>query len=358
MTNRSIIYLLGAAAVVATVVAVRLFAFGGAETNPVSSKDGYAGPVAVATEREVEAFHEIDAAIESVSEAVLSAQAAGTIKAINVDAGDRVRRGQLLIAIDTREADAQLQASRAGVAQAEARLAQAKQNLERTQSLVQSNFLSRAALDTAAADYDAARAALQAAHAGTSQATTARSFAELRSPIDGVVTRRLAELGELASPGRPLIELHDPTRLRAVGTIPQYLLAVLSKASTASVQLADGRTLAIERLTILPAADPRLLATQVRGELAAGPADGLVPGISVKLLIPIGTKQRLVIPESAIIHRGEVVAVRVVAAEGRLQLRQVRLGSSLAEGEVEILAGLDSGERVALPAAAQAAGGS
>jgi hypothetical protein len=78
--------------------------------------------------------------------------------------------------------------------------------------------------------------------------------------------------------------------------------------------------------------------------------------MSVKLLIPVGTEQRLVIPESAVIHRGEVVAVRVVTANGRLQLRQVRLGRSLPEGEVEILAGLDDGERVALPAATQARG--
>jgi RND family efflux transporter MFP subunit len=356
MRNRSILYVASAAAVIAAVVTIGVLGVGGTENGAQPVSDGYAGPVAVATARNVSAVHSVDAAIESVSQAVLSAQTAGTITAINVDAGDRVKRGQLLVAIDTREADAQLQASRAGVAQAEARLAQAKQNFERTQSLVNSNFVSRALLDTAAADYDAARAALQAARAGTSQATTARSFAELRSPIDGVVTRRLAEAGELATPGRPLIELHDPARLRAVGTIPQYLLAKLSKSSTASVQLDDGRTLAIERLTILPAADPRLLATQVRGELAAGSANGLVPGISVKLLIPIGTEQRLVIPESAVIHRGEVVAVRVVTAAGRLQLRQVRLGRSLPEGEVEILAGLDDGERVALPTAAQAGG--
>jgi RND family efflux transporter MFP subunit len=354
--NSRLIYLSSAAAAIAAVVALSVFAVGGMEPDPVSAKDGYAGPVAVATARTVDAFHEIDAAVESISQAVLSAQSTGTITAITVDAGDRVRRGQLLITIDTREADAQVAASRAGVAQAEARLAQARQNFERTQRLVDSNFVSQAVLDTAAADYEAARAGLQAARAGTSQATTARSFAELRSPIDGVVTRRLTETGELATPGRPLIELHDPSRLRAVGTIPQYLLAKLSPAAAANIELADGRLVAVERLTILPAADPRLLATQVRADLAVGTSDGLVPGVSVKLAIPIGSERRLTVPAPAVIHRGEVVAVRVVAADGRLQLRQVRLGRALADGDMEILAGLDEGERVALPATVRPSG--
>jgi membrane fusion protein, multidrug efflux system len=351
MNRRTMALLIGATGLVATLTAVAVITVNRTGVSAVPADDAYAGDSVLVGERSVEAVHSIDAAIEAVAQATLSAQTAGTVTQLNVDAGDRVRRGQLLVRIDTREVDAQLAANRANVAQAEARVVQARQNLQRTQSLVKNGFVSQAVLDSAAADHDAAQAALRAAQAGSSQASAARSFAELRSPMDGIVTRRRVELGELATPGRALLEIHDPSRLRAVGTIPQYLLAKLSSTSAARVELADGRRLPVERLAILPSADPRLLATEVRAELpTTAPAD-LVPGSSVKILIPFGSERRLALPARAVIERGELVAVHVVSADGRLQLRQVRLGRPLEEDQVEVLAGLSVGERVALPAA-------
>ena len=211
--------------------AAALIASGGLAAQPRQPATPMAAPAASAAAtatvdlREVEDFYAADAVIESVRQATVSAQIAGQLTQLLVDAGDRVKRGQLLARIDTRETDAQLASARAQVAQADAGLAQAQLSFERTRSLVAQNFVSQSALDKAEADLKTARAAVAAASAGTAQAGTARSFAELRAPIDGIVTRRLMEPGELATPGRGVIELHDPTALRAVGTIPQYLLS-------------------------------------------------------------------------------------------------------------------------------------
>ncbi|GAB4482309.1 MAG: efflux RND transporter periplasmic adaptor subunit [Burkholderiaceae bacterium] len=308
----------------------------------------HAAPIAQVQMRAVEDYYTADAVVEAVRQATVSAQIAGTIVQFYVDAGDRVRRGQVLARIDTRETDAQVAASRAGVAQAEAAVVQARLNYDRTRSLVAQNFVSQAALDKADADYKAALAALEAARAGSTQAVTARSFAELRAPIDGVVSQRLMEPGELATPGKPVLALHDPAALRAVGSLPQFVLARATQVQKANVELAAvGRVVAATRVTVLPAADARLLSTLVRAELPADVPAGVVPGTAAKIRVPLGTTDKLVMPAGALIRRGELTAVYVIGADGSPQLRQVRVGPTF-DGDVEVLAGLAAGERVQL----------
>lgn len=296
--------------------------------------------------RQVADIYAADAVVEAVRSATVSAQIAGNVTRFYVDAGDRVKRGDLLVRIDTRETDAQVAAGSARVAQAEAQLAQAKLNYERTAKLVDRKFVSQAAFDKADADLKSAQAEVQVARAGASQAVTARSFAEVRSPIDGVVTRRLAELGELASPGKPLLELHDPSALRAVASVPQFVLPRIAQVREADVHFSiQDRTIPALRVTVLPAADARLLSTQVRADLPAALPAGVVPGTAAKVLLPVGRAERLVMPAGAVVRRGELTAAYVVGGDGRPQLRQIRVGEPV-EGGVEVLAGLQAGERV------------
>jgi RND family efflux transporter MFP subunit len=299
--------------------------------------------------RDVEEVYAADAVIEAVRQATVAAQLSGTVTQILVDAGDPVKKGQVLARIDTRDTDAQVAAGRANVAQADAQLTQARLNLERTQSLLEKNFVSRAALDQAESNLKAAQAAADAARAGNTQADTARSHAELKSPIDGVVTRRLMEPGEVASPGRGVVAVHDPAALRAVGNLPQFVLTKTAGATRATIELPQlGRTLNATRVTILPATDARLLSTQIRADLPAGETPGITPGAAAKILVPVGRTRKLVLPESALIRRGELTAVNVVAADGKPRLRQVRIGNAVVGDGVEVLAGLGDGERVFL----------
>jgi RND family efflux transporter MFP subunit len=300
--------------------------------------------------RDVEETYAADAVIEAVRQATVSAQISGTVVQILVDAGDPVKKGQVVARIDTRETDAQVAAGRAGVAQAEALLAQARQNLERTRSLLEKNFVSQSALDKAESDYNAARAAADAARAGQSQADTARTYAELRSPLDGVVTRRLMEPGEVAAPGRGVVAVHDPSALRAVGNLPQYVLPKAAHVSRARIELPQlNRTIDATKVTILPAADARLLSTQIRADLPASESANVAPGAAAKVLLPVGRARKLVIPAAALIRRGELTAVNVAANDGLVQLRQVRVGASVGDGLIEVLAGLSEGDKV-LPA--------
>lgn len=345
-----------AASALAVAVGVAIVAgrSGGAKAaTAATSVTGEARQVAAGevTLREVREVYSADALIEAVRAATVSAQIAGQVTRFYVDAGDRVKRGQVLARIDSRETDAQVAAGQANVAQAEAQVAQAQLNYNRTRQLTDQHFVSRAALDKAEADLKSARAALEAARAGSTQATTARSFAEVRAPIDGVVSRRLMELGELASPGKGVVEVHDPAQLRAVGAIPQFVLpqVLAGGAREATVRLPTlDRSIAATRLTVLPTADARLLSTQVRADLPAGLADAVVPGTVAKILIPVGTAKKLMLPEQAVVRRGELTATYVVGPQGEARLRQIRVGDTTDAGQIEVLSGLSEGERVRL----------
>lgn len=338
-----------ACSAVRTLAAIGL-ALAAATVNAAGPKAAPAAPAAPAYEvrlREVEETYAADAVIEAVRQATVAAQISGTVMQILVDAGDPVKKGQVVARIDTRETDAQVAAGRAGVAQADALLAQARLNLERTRSLLEKNFVSQSALDKAESDYNAARAAADSARAGQSQADTARTFAELRSPLDGVVTRRLMEPGEVAAPGRGVVAVHDPSALRAVGNLPQYVLPKTAHVSRARIELPQlNRTVDATKVTILPAADARLLSTQIRADLPASESANVAPGAAAKVLLPVGRARKLVIPAAALIRRGELTAVNVAASDGQIQLRQVRVGASVGDGMIEVLAGLSEGDKV------------
>ena len=320
---------------------------------PAHADNGAPLPSVRVETREVDEVYAADAIIEAVQQATLAAQINGSVTAYLVDAGDRVKRGQVLARLDSRDTEAQVAAGRAGIAQAEAALAAARSNYERNKSLVAQKFLSQAALDKAESDYKVALAAVETARAGAVQATTARGFAEIRAPFDGIVTRRLMEIGEFASPGRAVIAVHDPASLRAVGSLPQFVLTATARVDRATVDIPSlGQAYAATRVTVLPAADPRLLSTQVRAELPPVSAPGLAPGIAAKVLVPIGKANKRVIPAATLVRRGELVAVNVLTAQGEVQLRQVRVGPTVRSADgpalVEVLAGLNDGEQVLL----------
>ncbi|MEG1833336.1 MAG: efflux RND transporter periplasmic adaptor subunit [Burkholderiaceae bacterium] len=346
--NKTLLIVVAVTAALAAPLAKQLFAQD--KTEPAATP--LAAPAGLVVElREVTDAYAADGVIEAVKQATVSAQIPGALTRFLVDAGDGVKAGQVLAHIDTRTTDAQVAINQAQVAQAQAQLSQAKLNVERTQSLLAKNFVSQAALDKAQADFAAAQAAVAAAKAGTSQAQTSRSFAEIRSPIDGVVTRRLMETGELAQPGSPVIAVHDPRSLRAVGSIPQFMLPKIGGAGPISHVrvLVPGASQAIVATSalVLPAADPTLLSTQIRAELPREPQGAaLIPGTAAKVLVPLGKVKRLVVPAQALIQRGEVTAVQVISAGGQPQLRQVRVGATSGDGWVEVLAGLSAGERV------------
>jgi RND family efflux transporter MFP subunit len=305
--------------------------------------------LAVAADR---AGFTLSGSLESLRQSTVAAQVGGNVVQLAVKAGDRVRAGQLLARIDERESQAGLLGAEAGVAQADAQWRNAQTQAARTRELRQQGFVSQAALDMAETQLRAAQAALDQARAGRSQAALARSFAGVTAPFDAVVLATHVEAGELATPGRPLVTLYAPGRLRAVVQVPSTRSALARAATMVEVQLPDGRWVAPAARTELPAADPVAQTVEWRLDLAADAA-AFTPGQAVQVRFAGAAAKdapaRPLIPAGALLQRGELTAVYVVA-DGRFVLRPVRVGASQGAAGIELLAGLKPGERFALDA--------
>lgn len=276
-----------------------------------------------------------DATVEAVRQATVAAQVNGRVMEVRVDAGSRVKAGEVLMRIDSREA-AQ------GAAAAQAQLIQAQAQYERTRSLIEKKFVSAAALDKAEADYKAAKAV-------AAQAGVGAGYGTITAPMAGVVGQRLTELGEMAAPGRPLMTVFDPRSLRVVAAVPQQALAELKggKSLQARIEFTEsGRWLDAARVEVLPTVDGRTHTATVRAYLPDN-TDQVLPGAYARLHLITGKADKLLVPASAVVRRGEVTLVYVLDDKGAPRLRQVRLGETMADG-VEVLAGIASGETVAL----------
>ncbi len=297
--------------------------------------------------RPVASGYSAEAVVEAGRESTLAAQVSGRILALTVDAGDKVRQGQMLARIDDTEARNSEAGSAAQVAQAQANLANAQAQFDRTRQLVARKFMSASSLDKAQADFQAAQAQLAAARAGVAQSSTTRGFSTISAPFNGLVSARLAQVGEMASLGRPLLTIFDPATLRIVASVPQEKLAEVRKSGRASIELPErGDWIESATVTVLPAADSRTHVSQVRIEVPREVA-GLYPGMFARAHFSVGQARKLVVPTSAVLRRSEVTGIYVVQGE-RVLFRQVRLGEETSGGQVEVMSGLDTGERIAL----------
>lgn len=297
---------------------------------------------------EVIQSYRAEGVVEAVNQSTVSAQISGRVKEVNFDVGDSVKKGQILLRIDERETAQALAGSQAQVMQAQAALANARANYERSRQLFEQKFISQAGLDKAQADYKLALAQAAASEAGASQSALAHGYSAVIAPYGGVVAARHVELGEMVTVGKPLMTGFDPSQMRATVNVPEQTLHSVGAHPEVQIEVpALGRWLKAASVVVQPLSDSRTHSTQVRIALPANEA-GIYPGMFVRAHFVLGKTSKLTIPASAVLRRSEVVAVYVVSDNGALRLRQVRLGESTGQNEVEVLAGLNPGEKIAL----------
>jgi len=305
-------------------------------------------PTVAVQYREVAQSYSADGVVEAARQSTVSAQIAGRVKEILFDAGDTVKKGQVILRIDEREAAQAVAGSQAQLMQAQVAMQKAKSDYERARQLFAQKFISQAALDKAQADYKMALAQAAASEAGAQQSVLARGYTAVVAPYGGVVDARLVEVGEMVTVGKPLMSGFDPGQMRVIVEVPQYKLTDIGVHPQAMIELPSiNRRVQAVSVTVLPTADAHTHSTQVRAYLPANEA-GVYPGMFVRVLFTVGKANKLLIPASAVVRRSELVAVYVVDEKGEAKLRQVRLGESAGQDEIEVLAGLNPGEKVAL----------
>ncbi|MDW8310692.1 MAG: efflux RND transporter periplasmic adaptor subunit [Verrucomicrobiales bacterium] len=277
---------------------------------------------------------EIVGTVRARTRATLEAKIAGRITELPVVLGQSLEAGDLVARLDVREIQARLD-------QARAVLEQARRDRDRFATLLRQQAVTQA-------EFDGVEARFRVAEAAVAEAETMLGYAEVRAPFDGAVTRKLADVGDLATPGRPLIELEDPNALRLEADVPEALINHVQPGAKLPVRIhAANAELEGVVAEMAPAADPNSRTFRVKLDLPGAP--GLKPGLFGRVAVPVGETRAPRVPPQALVQRGQMEMVFVVA-DGRAQMRLVKSGKRLGE-EVELVSGVRPGERVVVEGA-------
>jgi len=324
-------------------------------------------------------FYEASGTVFAGTTATVSAKVLGEIRQVLVQEGEKVVAGDVLVVIDDSQLSAHLQQAQAAYEEAKqaARAAQAafesahasfvlaEKTFQRYEMLLESESVSRQEFDEVKARYDqaaggisqansmreAAQNRVEQAKAALLAVKTAFDDAVVQAPYDATVTGKLVDKGDLAAPGTPLI------RLETTGSSDVYM--VLPESHIHQVHIGDQLSVFIPSLqneamageikTINSAADPGTRSFQVKVSLPDLP--GILAGMFARVLIPIGATGMILVPETAVIHYGQLSGIYVVYADQIAHFRLIRPGR-LIGGQVEVLSGIKSGDRF-IPAPGQ-----
>jgi RND family efflux transporter MFP subunit len=297
--------------------------------------------------------------LQAAQTSQLASQIMGNIVEMRVKEGDRIRRGEVLAVLEDAQPQSAVQRATAAenaaqqeivAADSDYQLAQA--TFKRYQDLYNKKSVSpqefdeiKARQQAAAARSQLAQAGLAQAQAALTQAQTTLSYTRVRAPFDGVVTEKRADPGTLASPGMPLLVVEDQRRFRLEASVDEGDIRLVKLDQTVPVTLDSlpGTEFSGHVAQIVPAADPASRSFVVKIEL---PADArLRSGLFGRAHIARGQRQAILLPHDAVVERGQLQGIYVVGEDQIASLRYITLGK-LEGQQVEVLSGLQGGERV------------
>ncbi|MEE9335164.1 MAG: efflux RND transporter periplasmic adaptor subunit [Granulosicoccaceae bacterium] len=303
---------------------------------------------AVVESREVADVRRFDGVVEAINSATVSAETSGRIVSIDFDVDDYVEAGEVILRFSDIEHKAQLAQAVASLDAATATRQGAADEFKRIEKLVATGAVAKSQFDRTKASLDNAKGRQNTAAAAVEQAREQLAYTIVRAPYSGLVKARHVELGELASRGQPLMTGFSLDELRVSLSVPQQFARLIREVNQALIVNHAGDTIQSDQLTVFPFADGRTNTVTVRVDLPSG-VSSVFPGMLVKAAFNVGTIRALMVPESAIVRRGEVRGVYLVADDGRLALQQVRTGR-LEAGFVEVVSGLVAGDVITLDA--------
>lgn len=284
--------------------------------------------------------------MQSAQDAVLASKVMGSVLEIRKRAGDTVRRGEVLVVVDSRDVAGQVAQAEGALAQARAAAVLAETNLKRFEQLLARGSASQLEADQARFQSETARGAVAQAEGALATARSFQSYAEIASPFDGRVVDRLCEVGDLAAPGRPLLRVENEKRLRLHVSLDaeKAAVAVPGAAVAVSVPSLGARRLRGTVAEVVPAADPATRSILVKIDLEPDPA--LRTGVYGRALFSTGLRQAIVVPRSAVRERGGLTGVFVIE-NARAAFRLVTTAEASGDS-LEVLSGLSEGETLIL----------
>jgi RND family efflux transporter MFP subunit len=307
-------------------------------------------------------YYETSGTVRAKTVSMVASRIMGTIISVKVNEGDRVGAGQLLLTIDDSDMALKVKGASEGYNEASKALEAAKENktlqeitLQRYKKLYDEKALSRQELDqietrkkVADLDYDRARSAVSRVEAGVNEAKVYQGYARVKAPVSGMVTGKKAEIGSMAVPGMPLLTIEDTSSYRIEVNVDETMSGKIKPGMEVKVGIdALHREIKGVVTDIVQAIDPLSRSFLVKISLKAeGPGDKEIrSGLYARVNMPVGRKEILVVPKSALVEKGQLTGIYTVSAANLITYQLVRTGKSRGEN-VEVLSGLNPGDTI------------
>ena len=307
--------------------------------------------VVAVTSRKVTDYYKAVGTTKPTVESGLASQITAKVNKVLIKPGEKVKAGQLLIVLDSRDYVARVAQADEGINAAKALFHQAKLTYGRMKTLVKPGYVTKEQYDQSEAHFLQAKAAFAQARKALQEAQVALSYCQIRAPANGRILTKFVEPGDQATPGKILLQFQMKKALRLVANVPEELITHIKLGDHLPVSIDTlSSTLKSTVTEIVPAVDPQTRSFIVKVDLPYLP--NIYPGMFGRLWVPVKMQTVLVIPRAAIQHRGQLELVKIVSAHQKVESVLITTGRTFSQGKVEVLSGLNPGDRVLLPRAA------
>lgn len=332
-----------------SIAALGFFATGcGNDDQKQAQKETAVVPVQIETPSAAEGrFLSASGRIEAANSANLSTRIMGYVQEIGVKVGDKVKKGDLLISINNADLQAKRAQVSAGIREAGAAYNNAKKDYERYKALFEEQSASQKEMDDQTARFEMAKARLEGAKQVKNEVESQFAYSNIRAPFDGIITNKFAEEGSMANPGQPLLAIEAPGKFEVISRVPE--------SEISRIQTGIGVDVLINSIDETIPGTVTELSTSARNTggqylvkvVLDDTSKEILSGMYATVQFPIEKQEEasttVMIPEQAIVTRGDLKGIYTVSSQNTAMLRWLRLGRSY-DNRVEVLSGLKKDE--------------
>ena len=332
--------------------ALLLSSCGSEEVNPASAAtEAVPVEIQMAGPGTGERYLTVSGTVQAVQSANLSTRLMGYIESVKVNVGQNVSEGQLLLTINDADIEAKRAQVKAGIIEAETAFNNAEKDYRRFSNLFEDNSASQKELDDITARYHMAQARLESAKQMMKEVNAQMNYSRIKAPFNGVVTGKFVKEGDMANPGQPLIAVEGQGALEVSAMVPENEISKVKKDQQVRVNVRTAAQKITGTVTEL-SNSAKNTAGQflVKIQLDNSPED-ILPGMYATVQFPIertGSIEQIMVPKSALVHRGELTGIYTLSDSNTALLRWLRLGREFGN-QVEVLSGLTTGESYIIP---------
>ncbi len=294
------------------------------------------------------AFFTVSGKVEAAKTVNVSTRMMGYVEQVNAKVGDRVRKGQQLVRINATDLSAKRALVDANIQQAEVALANAEKDFQRFHNLFEEKSATQKELDDVTMQYNLAKTRVEAAKQMKNEVNAQFSYANIKAPISGVITNKLVNAGDIASPGMALLEIETAGQLQVVARVSESDIAKVKLNTEVEVLIKSlGETLKGKVSEVATSAKYTGGQYLVKIDLPALKGK-VLSGMYSTVKFPAaeaGPAQTTYVPTAALVTQGQLSGVYTVSESNTALLRWLRLGRQLGT-QVEVLAGLAPGETI------------